>query len=198
MMAVIENSVLLKQFNTNPASMDIINISFFSKLDQLKSANNLLERNGIVSTMCRYDLSTLKFSEQKKNVDVQLSDVERIIYESFCNAFSKSEEDYIAICDFYMNEVSCLKIENDVKDNFINRIGFLRDLLIYVDYETYKKKTSSDVILKIAKPYGYCFEDCFDKELEAIRESVVKTIFFLLHTPFSSAELAIVCAVECL
>jgi|WetSurSiteA1Bulk_404760.scaffolds.fasta_scaffold07054_2 hypothetical protein len=197
-MAEIENAVLLKQFNTTPASMKINNILYFSKIDKLRSTNGEIERNEIQAALYSYNLSTSTFCDQKMEYNFDLSNEERILYESFVNAFINSEGNFVAICEFYINEVACLKIDNQAKSDFIERIGLLRDLLIYVDYEKFKNTLTYDVIFKSSLRYEDCYDDCMVSELEAIQSRTMKMILFIVHLPFSAAELLVVCAVDCI
>lgn len=197
-MAEVENAVLLKQFNTTPGSNEIINSLYFSELEKLQSTNSETKRNEIKAALDCYNLSTSKFCNQKMEYNFDISNEERILYESFVNVFTKSEENFVAICELYINEAACLKIDNQVKSRFIERIVFFRDLLIYVDYEAFKSTPIHDVILKSSMGYEDCYDDCMVSELEAIESSTLKTIFFIIELPFSAAKLALVCATGCI
>jgi hypothetical protein len=197
-MIEIENAILLKQFNTTPASLGIFNISYFSKAAELKYANSDIERNRIKAELYGYDLSTSKFTGQQKNDSPQLTDEERIIYESFLNSFNNSKENSVAICEFYINEVACLKIDDQVKSDFVDRITFLKDLLIFVDYEAHKEKVSSDVVEKVLKnPFDDCFDNCIRSEVMHAMSSTVRKIIFLLRQPLSVAEILVICVADC-
>ena len=197
-MAEIENAVFLKHFNTSPVSLEIINLPYFSKARELKHATQDSERNKIKAELCSYDLSTSAFSSQKKNNRSTLTDNERILYESFLNSLNNSEENSVAICEFYINEVSCLKIDDQVKVDFVNRISFFKDLLIFVDYEANKEKVTLEVVEKMATiPFDDCFDNCMSDEISKATSSTVRTILFLTHLPFRAAEFLIICVADC-
>jgi hypothetical protein len=197
-MAEIENAVLLKQFKTTPASMEIINIPYFSKATELKYTTRDFDRNKIKAELCDYDISTSKFSGQKKNDSPQLTDKERIIYESFLNSLNNSEESSVAICEFYISEVSCLKIDDQVKGDFVDRITFFKDLLIFIDYETNKEIVSYDVVEKAKSiPFDNCFDNCMSSEIRQATSSTVRKVLFLMHLPFRAAEFMIICVGDC-
>jgi hypothetical protein len=197
-MIAIENAILLRQFNTTPTSMVISNTSYFSKAAEMINATSDFERNNIKTELCGYDLSTSKFSGQTKNDSSQLTDEERILYESFLTSFKNSKENSVAICEFYINEVSCMKIDDQVKIDFFNRITFLKDLLIFVDYETHNEKVSSDVVEKVLKnPFDDCFDNCISSEVMHSMSSTVRKIIFLLRLPLSFAEIMVICVADC-
>lgn len=197
-MVEIENAILLKQFNTTPVSLEITNLTYFSKALELKFTTRDIERNRIKAELCGYDLSTSKFSGQQKHDSPQLTDEERIIYESFINSFNNSKENSVAICEFYINEVSCLNIDDQVKVDFVNRITFFKDILIFVDYEAYKEKVSSDVVEKILKnPFDDCFDNCISSEVRHAMSSTVRKIIFLLRQPLGFAEIMVICVADC-
>jgi hypothetical protein len=197
-MIEIENSVLLKKYNTTPASYVIFNESYFNKVKELKYATSDFERNKIKSELCRYDLSTSKFSGQQKHDSPSLTEEEIIIYDSFLSSFNKSKENPVAICELYINEVLCLKINNQVKRDFVERITFLKDLLIFVDYGAHKEKVSSDVVEKVLKnPFDDCFDNCMSSEIMHAMSSTVRKIIFLLRQPLSIAEILVICVSDC-
>jgi hypothetical protein len=198
-MAEIENAVFLKHFKTTPVSLEIANLTYFSKASELKFTTQDFERNKIKAELCSYDLSTSKFSGQQKNNSAKLTDKERILYESFLNSFNNSEVNSVAICEFYINEVSCLKIDDQVKSDFINRITFFKDLLIFIDYEGNKEEVSGDVVKKVlAIPFDDCFDNCMSDEIREATSSTVRTVFFLLHLPFRAAEFLVICTADCI
>lgn len=197
-MAEIENAVFLKHFNTTPVSLEIINLPYFSKAAELKHATRDSERNKINAELCSYDLSTSAFSDQQKNNSSKLTDSERILYESFLKSLNYSEESPVSICEFYINEVSCLKIDDQVIVDFVNRISFFKDLLIFVDYEANKKKVSREVVEKVASiPFDDCFDNCMSDEISKATSSTVRTILFLVHLPFRTAEFLVICVADC-
>ena len=198
-MVEIENAIILKQFNTNPASLGIANKAYFSKASELKYATSDFERSKIKNELYGYDLSTLKFTGQQKSDSPQLTDEERIIYESFLNSFNNSEENSVAICEFYINEVSCLKIGGQVKIDFVDRITFFKDLLIFIDNETKKKVILYDAVEKVeAVPFDDCFDNCMISEIRHATSSTLRTAFFILHLPFKAAEMTVVCVGDCI
>jgi hypothetical protein len=195
----IENAILLKQFNTTPASLGIFNISYFSKAAELKYATSDIERNRIKTELCGYDLSTSKFSGQQKHDSPQLTDEERIIYESFLNSFSNSKENSVAICEFFISEVSCLKIDDQVKSDFVDRITFFKDLLIFIDNKPKKEMVFNDELDKVvAVPFDDCFDDCMISEIRHATSSTLRTAFFILHLPFKAAEMTVICVGDCI
>lgn len=197
-MAEIENAVFLKHFNTTPVSLEIINQPYFSKAAELKYAVQDFERNKIKNELCSYDLSTSTFSGKQQNIDSKLTEKERILYESFLRSFNNSEESSVAICEFYINEVSCLKINDQVKGDFVKRISFFKDLLIFVDYEESKEKVSREVVEKVAAiPFDDCFDDCMSDEISKATSSTVRTILFIAHLPFRTAEFLVICVADC-
>ena len=197
-MAEIENAVFLKHFNTTPVSLEIINLPYFNKVAELKHATQDSERNKIKAELCSYDLSTSAFSGQQKNNSSKLTDDERILYESFLQSLNNSEESSVSICEFYINEVSCLKIDYQVKVDFVNRISFFKDLLIFVDYEANKEKVTLEVVEKMATiPFDDCFDNCMSDEISKATSSTVRTILFLAHLPFRAAEFLVICVAEC-
>lgn len=197
-MIEIENSVLLKKFNTTPASYVIINESYFNKVKELKYATSDFERNKIKSELCRYDLSTSKFSDQQKHDSPSLTEEEIIIYESFLSSFNKSKENPVAICELYINEVLCLKINNKVKRDFVERITFLKDLVIFIENKTKKEMTVfSDATKLESVPFDDCFDDCMISEISHATSSTIRKVFFILHLPFKAAEMAVVCVGDC-
>jgi len=197
-MAEIENAVFLKHFNTTPVSLEIVNLPYFNKVAELKHATQDSERNKIKAELCSYDLSTSAFSGQQKNNSSKLTDDERILYESFLQSLNNSEESSVSICEFYINEVSCLKIDYQVKVDFVNRISFFKDLLIFVDYEAHKEKVSSDVVEKVLKnPFDDCFDNCISSEVMHSMSSTVRKIIFLLRLPLSFAEIMVICVADC-
>ena len=86
-----------------------------------------------------YDLSTQNFLGQQKHDSPPLTEEEIIIYESFLKSFNKNKENPVAICEFYINEVLCLKIDNQVKSDFVDRITFLKDLVIFIENKAKKE-----------------------------------------------------------
>ena len=197
-MIEIENSALLKKFNTTPASYVILNESYFNKVKELKYATSDFERNKIKSELCRYDLSTSKFSGQQKNDSPSLTEEEMIIYESFLSSFNKNKENPVAICELYINEVLCLKINNQVKKDFVDRITFLKDLLIFVDYEAHNETVSSGVVKKVLKnPFDDCWDNCMNSEVMHSMSTTVRKIIFLLRMPLSVAEIMVICVADC-
>lgn len=198
-MVEIENAILLKQFNTTPASLGIFNISYFRKATELKYTTSDFERNKIKAELCSYDLSTSKFIGQQKNDSPQLTDDERIIYESFLNSFNNSKENSVAICEFYINEVSCLKIDDQVKSDFVDRITFFKDLLIFIDNKTKKEMLFNDALDKVVSvPFDDCFDDCMISEIRHATSSTLRTAFFILHLPFKAAEITVICVGDCI
>jgi len=192
-MIEIENSVLLKKFNTTPASYVIFNESYFNKVKELKYATSDLERNKIKSELCSYDLSTSKFSSQHKHDNLSLNEEEIIIYESFLSSFNKSKENPVAICELYIIEVLCMNIGIQVKRDFVDRITFLKDLLIFSE-----NKTKNEIVgLKEAVPFDDCFDDCMISEINHATSSTIRKVFFILHLPIKAAEMTVVCIGDC-
>jgi len=198
-MVEIENAILLRQFNTNPAPLGIANKAYFSKATELKYATSDFERNKIKAELYSYDLSTSKFTGQQKNDNPQLTDEERIIYESFLNSFNNSKENSVAICEFYINEVSCLKIGVQVKIDFVDRITFFKDLLIFIDNKTKNEMVMFDELVKVVSvPFDDCFDDCMISEIRHATSSTLRKVFFILHLTFKAAEMTAVCVGDCI
>ena len=197
-MIEIENIVLLKNFNTTPASYVIFNESYFNKVTELKYATSDFERNKIKSELCSYDLSTSKFLGQQKHDSPFLTEEEKIIYESFLSSFKKSKENPVVICELYINEVLCLKIDNQVKRDFVDRITFLKDLLIFIEIKTKKEMAAFSEAAKLESvPFDDCFDDCMISEINHATSSTIRKVFFILHLPFKAAEMAVVCVGDC-
>ena len=197
-MIEIENAVWLKKFNTSPSSYVIFNESYFTKVTELKSATSDFERNKIKAELCGYDLSTSKFSGLQKHESPSLTEEEIIIYESFLRSFTKNKENPVAICELYINEVLCLKIDNQVKSDFVDRITFLKDLVIFIENKTKKEIIGSNEIEKLeAVPFDDCFDDCMISEINHATSSTIRKIFFILHLPFKAAEMTVICVGDC-
>ena len=198
-MAEIENAILLRQLDASPVSLKIYNESYFIKIKELKLTSSDFERNRIKDELSSYDLKTCKFSSQTKNDNPQLTNLEAIIYESFSKSINNSERNSIATCDLYINEVTCLTIDDKVKRDFVDRITFFRDLLIFADYETYWTKVSYDIDKKsLTTEFDDCYDECMISEIKAATSSTLRTVFFLLHMPFKAAEIAVVCIGDCI
>lgn len=195
-MAEIENAVSLKQFKTIPSSMEIVNISYFDKATDLKNATSDLERREIKAELSDYDISYTKSYSQKKNDKQQLTEKEKIICESLLSSLSNSEECAIAICEFYINEISCMNLDDHVKMDIIDRITFLKDLMIFIDYETNTKMVSYDVVDE-EKPFDDCFDNCMNDEIRHATSSTIREVLFLMHLPLRVAEFIIICVGDC-
>lgn len=198
-MAENENAVLLKQFKLTPVQSEIVNTEFFNKISELKPLieNGEISRIEAVLSIC--DINPTKARYSDKVYSGQVLDEERIMYNSISSAFTKSDGDYIAICDFYLDQVSCLKIDDNIKSEFLERITFFKDFLIYIENAKYKSMDSYNAMLKTAEvPFDNCYDDCMVSELEHLGDSKVRLIIFILRLPISAAEVAVDCISQCI
>lgn len=205
----IENSIALKHFNTTTYSREIKNAPFFDKISEIKSIDDQQTRDEILAELTRYDLSTSKFSGQTiKKGSTTLTSQETLIYQSLFNSLKKSDESSVAITDYYINEISCLEIDSEVKNSLSDKISFYKDLLIFYNFDVSEtnqtdegtdSKGQNAIARKWKCPYRDCLDCCMNSKLEDLSEAnIVEWCLAIAGFPEDLVWIVAACGWDCI
>lgn len=116
--------------------------------------------------------------------------------KSYFQALDKNQGANIPVTDFYINSLSKINIDGTAKKELAENLNFLKDLMIYLDYDDVQENT-----LASWAPCAHrdCLDCCMYRKLQDLSNGnwVDKTLF-VLSAATSTAEMVASSGWDCL
>lgn len=191
----IEENVFRDNYSKNTKDNIIENKSFFNELDYLKSIENEKERKEKSDLF----IKSLKGEGNYKSTE-DISKTEKEIYIKFFALTNENKKNSIFIANYFISEIEKSNINIEDKNLLIEKLVFIKDLYVYIQYNIEENYDNSDIQLKLSGcAYRGCLDCCMYKEAKALSESNwVKKAAFLLTAAESTALWAVSCGWDCL
>jgi len=206
----IENSIYQNQFSSEFISMELSNTKFFDKLTEIKNVKNQQEMDNKLLELSNYSVSFSKFTNETSGKgNTTTSANEEIIYRSLYNSLKHRNKNSIAIISFYINEISCLKINKDLKKRCLDNLQFFKDVLIFYNFDLSEetimnnsdtnKGQNAEVKPKWHCLYRDCFDCCMNAKLYALSQgNLIEFIEFMISPPINTAWMVASCGFDCI
>jgi hypothetical protein len=178
------NDVINNNLNLNETNHQIINVYFFNELSKIGKTNGILKENKI---------SKMTNSVYKRN-NSTFNNVEKIILKSYFDALNQSSLSSIDITQYYIEKIEKFNIHFKVKEDCINFLIFIRDLMIFINYDNYDRIDSQSLLKRS------CLDQCMYNKAKAIWEdgNWVDKTFFILTAAETTAGWFVSCGWTCI
>lgn len=167
-----------ENLNSIKISNKIENISFFNKIETFKKTKKNDFNQG-----------------QNKNIEIKFLPESKLILKDFFNTISLNEEkNYKAITQLYINEIRNLTNDEEVINECLKSLTFIKDTMIYLDFGIDNSN------LKAACGHRDCFDCCMYKKADALFNSQnwAEQAMFIYSAAVSTSVWVIDCGWNCI
>jgi hypothetical protein len=144
--------VINNNLSLNERNHQIINVNYFNELSKIITVKGKLKEKSI---------SKITNSVYKRN-NPTLNHAEKIIMKSYFDALDQSSLSSIDITQYYIEKIDKFDIDFKVKEDCINFLIFIRDLMIFINYDN-DNNVDSQSLLKRS-----CLDQCMYNKAKAI------------------------------
>ncbi len=208
----IENRASQGKIEEIQPSSSISNALYFEELKAIKLNDDEAARETMLKELGKYSAPQRKFidSDIQENIN-NISESEKLIYSSLHKILKNNHSNHIKLIEYYVEELSCLKIDDVLKAKVIANISFYKDLLIFINYDAgiFPIKSSNDSKGQMVEdplrkkwdcPYRDCLDCCMNaKATELANGNVVDwVIFFVTNAALNVTFWVASCSFDCI